>query len=723
MSAQGNTRRFWYSIFLCLVTAWSISLGQNPQNPGTPSQDVVRVYTELVQTDVMVFDKEGKFVNGLTQNDFQIKVDGKIRPIQAFDLIKAGSNEEAQLAAARGTTVNSDTVKPNRPVPLDRGRTVFFYLDDFHLDVAGFVAAKRSISNFIEKQMGQNDEVAITTATGQLGFLQQLTNNRTVLREALERLKPRIYSVRDADRPPMREYEALLIDNNDPEVFEVFQLETMRQNPGLSRDAAAAIVRGRAQAIQAQSAVFNTNALSGLEKWVRSTASLPGRKVMFLLSNGFFVQNSRSDTPSRMRQIVAAAAKSGVVIYAMDTRGLVPDVPDITVGGGFDPSGRLQRATHGELFASQDVLNALAKDTGGRAIFNTNDFTAGLATAVKETSVYYLLAWKPDSDAQKPGRFRNIEVNVVGRSNLSVRVRRGFFDIDPAPPPNSAEENKLEASKNIPAKIRDSILAPYPQRGLPISLDVVYYDVINKGPTISASVHIPGEFMVFGPQDAKIQAIVDMTGVFYNDRGVPVKSFQERIVTTAPDAEAAKSYRHDIVYTYPSTLEPGLYQVRVAARDEKSGRIGSAHAWVSIPDLAKKQLTTSTLLVGERTQAMMTNVSNGGDLAPISLSATHRFSNQSALRFLIFTYNAELSATDGKPDLAVQVQVLRDDQPVITTTLRKVNTAGVPDVARLPYAAEVPLNGLTAGQYVLRVAVIDKVSKKSVSQQTHVEVY
>lgn len=723
MNAQGNTRRFCYSIFLCLLL-WSTTLGQTPQNPRPRSQDdVVRVYTELVQTDVMVFDKQGHFINGLTQNDFQLKVDGKIKPIQAFELVKAGSNEEAQLAAARGTTVNTDPSKLNRPVPLDRGRTVFFYLDDFHLDVAGFVAAKRAISSFIEKQVGQNDQVAITTATGQIGFLQQLTNNKIVLQEAVERLKPRIYSVRDASRPSMREYEAILIDNNDPDTFDFFVVETMRQNPGMSREGASSLVRARAQAVVAQSAALNTNTLSGLEKWVRSVSSLPGRKVVFLLSNGFFVDNRRSDTSSRMQQIVAAAAKSGVVIYSMDTRGLVADVADLSSDRAFDPTGRLQRATHGELFATQDGLNALAKDTGGRAIFNTNDFNAGLATAVKETSVYYLLAWKPDSDGQKPGRFRNIEVSIVGRSDLSVRVRRGFFDIDPATTTNKAEEKKLEISKTTPAKLRESIIAPYPVRALPISIDAVYYDVINKGPTISASVHLPGEFMLFGPQDGKIQAVLDMTGVFYNDRGEPMKSFQERLVTTAPDAEAAKAYHHDIIYTYPTTIAPGLYQVRVAARDEKSGRIGSAHSWVNVPDLAQKQLATSSLLVGERTQATMTNVSNASELTPISLSATHRFNNQSALRFLIFAYNTALSSTDGKPDVAVQVQVLRDDQPVITTALRKVTTAGIPDITRLPYAAEIPLDGLTAGQYVLHVAVIDKLSKKSVSQQTHFEVY
>ena len=75
----------------------------------------------------MVFDKQGKFVNGLTKDNFDLQIDGKPRVIQAFEQITAGSDEESQLAAARGAT----TINLKRPVPLDRGRIVFFYMDDF----------------------------------------------------------------------------------------------------------------------------------------------------------------------------------------------------------------------------------------------------------------------------------------------------------------------------------------------------------------------------------------------------------------------------------------------------------------------------------------------------------------------------------------------------------------------------------------------------------------
>src|SRR5215213_2297264 len=708
-----------FLLFLLVTSPATPAQTSTPSPSPKPQEDVVRVYTDLVQTDVMVFDKNGKFVNGLGAKDFQLRIDGKPRPIQSFEQITAGSDEESQLAAARGAT----TINLKRPVPLDRGRIVFFYIDDFHMDLAGLVAAKKVINHFLDKEMGQNDQAAITSATGQVGFLQQLTTDRMILRLALDRLTPRNYSVRDGDRPPMTDYEALLIDRMDREVFDFFITETMRQNPGMTRDQAAGLVRGRASASQAQAARFNQNTLGGLESLVKSAKSLPGRKILFFLSGGFLIENRRSDSLARLRDITNAAAKSGVVIYSMDTRGLVASLQDVSVERAFDPTGRLSLSNHQELAATQDGLNALAVDTGGKAIFNTNDLKKGLAPAIKETSTYYLLAWKPDTDSEKRSRFRNVEVKLIGRPNLTVRVRKGYFDLDPTPPAAVAKE-KPTPTKTAPAKLREAIALPYPERGLPILISADYYDVPNKGPALSTAIHIPGEFVVFGEQpDGKIQAVLDLSAVYFDEKGVAKDSFMDRIVTTAPSLEKAKGYNNDIMFTYPAKLPPGIYQVRVAARDDKSGKVGSAHAWIEIPDLAKKKLAMSSVLLGERTQAMMTNVSNSGGASPVALSASHRFQRESTLRFLIFAYNSAFSPVDQKPDVAVQVQVIRDDQPVITAALRKMNTEGVTDLARLPYAAEIPLSELLPGRYLLTVTLIDRVSKQSTSRQTHFDVY
>lgn len=720
--------RAMYLLAVCVLVAWSSAVrAQQPQQTPSPSrrqEDVVRVYTELVQTDVMVFDKQGRFVKDLTRDNFELRIDGKPRPIQAFELITAGSNEESQLAAARGAT----TVNLQRPVPLDRGRIVFFYVDDFHMDPSSFPMARKVINHFIDKEMGQNDQVAISSATGQVGFLQQLTNDRAVLRAALERLTYRGYSTKDMDRPPMSEFHAVLIDRYDRDVTEFFVTEMMRQNPGLSRDSALHIVRGRATAIIQQAAMFNTNTLVGLERLVRGAKELPGRKVVFFLSGGFLIENRRGDSISKIRDVTSAAAKSGVVIYSMDTRGLVASLTDASTEAPFDPTGRLISSGQGELTATQDGMNALAADTGGKAIFNTNDLTQGLAPALKETSVYYLLAWKPDEEAQKEKRFRNIEVKLINRPNLSVRVRKGYSDVEPEPAVAAQPTASPTPAKSAPAKLRESISAAYPQRGLPILMSTDFYDVAGKGPTLSTAIQIPVEFLAFSePTNGKSTATVDVSGVFFDDKGAAKGSFLERIVATSMLPSSTSLADRDITFTYPAKLPPGLYQVRVAARDDKSGRIGSAHAWFEIPDLTQKKLTMSSVLLGERRQQQqpLTTVSSTGPpaVSPIAMSASHRFQRDSMLRFLVFAYNAVPSTADQKPDVAIQVQVVRDDQPVITTALRKIAMDQNTDLSRLPYAAEIPLNDLPTGRYQLHVTLIDRVSKQSTTRQTHFDIY
>ncbi len=196
----------------------------------------------------------------------------------------------------------------------------------------------------------------------------------------------------------------------------------MRLNPGITRDSAGAhgAMHGRRQCSLTLHA-SSQNTLDGLERLVKSAKNLPGRKVLFFLSGGFLIENRRGDSISKLRDITNAAAKSGVVIYSMDTRGLVASSERRqyrTTFRSVRPAELVRQ--HGELFATQDGMNALAVDTGGKAIFNTNDLRKGLAPAIKETSTYYLLAWKPDAEAQKQRRFRNLEVKLINRPDLNV---------------------------------------------------------------------------------------------------------------------------------------------------------------------------------------------------------------------------------------------------------------------------------------------------------------
>ena len=92
------------TVLLSVCVAFVSPAAAQEQNPPGQQDDVVRIDTTLVQTDVTVVDKKGNFVDGLKRDQFALKIDGKPREITFFEGVRAGSRkEEAQLAAARGS--------------------------------------------------------------------------------------------------------------------------------------------------------------------------------------------------------------------------------------------------------------------------------------------------------------------------------------------------------------------------------------------------------------------------------------------------------------------------------------------------------------------------------------------------------------------------------------------------------------------------------------------
>jgi hypothetical protein len=106
----------------------------------------------------------------------------------------------------------------------------------------------------------------------------------------------------------------------------------------------------------------------------------------------------------------------------------------------------------------------------------------------------------------------------------------------------------------------------------------------------------------------------------------------------------------------------------------------------------------------------------------VELSINRSFPRNGFLRFVVFVYNAALAPSDSKPDLAIQLQVVRDGQPIVTTAQKRISVENISDLNRIPYAAEISLGGLPAGQYLLHVTAVDRVAKSSTSQQTRFEV-
>src|SRR3954469_8727080 len=159
---------FFRAVAVLFFAALFLNGAQAQQNqPQTQqSDDVVRINTDLIQTDVTVLDKQGRFVDDLKREQFELLVDGRPQPITFFERVQAGStSEETQIAAARGTSVSNQSLRP-----LDRGRTIYFFVDDQHMAIDSLVRARKTLTGFIENQMGQNDQVAIVSTSGQVGF-------------------------------------------------------------------------------------------------------------------------------------------------------------------------------------------------------------------------------------------------------------------------------------------------------------------------------------------------------------------------------------------------------------------------------------------------------------------------------------------------------------------------------------------------------------------------
>ena len=286
--------------------------GQKP----VKSAQTIRVRVGLVQTDVEVFDRQGHFVDDLKQDQFELRVDGQPQSISFFELISAGSPHDREIwSKAEGKPVPS-TLSAAAGAS-DAGRTILFFVDDWHMSADSAMRSRTALAKLIDTSMGVHDSAAIFAASGQLGFLQQLTDNKAVLHAALEKLNFLSEGVVDHERPHITEAMAFLVEQNDQGVIG-YLANQLPKVPGIDPKK---IIRDRAAGVVATAAAIAERSLGALRNLVRSAAALPGRKVIFFLSDGFVLQYHRSDVVSRLMHVTDAAARAGVVIYSLDTRG------------------------------------------------------------------------------------------------------------------------------------------------------------------------------------------------------------------------------------------------------------------------------------------------------------------------------------------------------------------------------------------------------------------
>jgi hypothetical protein len=254
-----------------------------------------------------------------------------------------------------------------------------------------------------------------------------------------------------------------------------------------------------------------------------------------------------------------------------------------------DGAGFTTGLTHEHIAASQDGLNALAEDTGGRAFRNTNaPMSEWVDKVLDETANYYLLAWRPDNDEQKRGKFNHIEASIIDHPELTVRLRSSYFKSAPLPVLSVKKKTEKDPTKAREDDMRLVIDAPVVQTQIPTKLDLRVSQMPGIGTQVAAAIEMNREALSYDLKDGKQAADLDIGGIFYDDKGKPVDSFVGRLrVFPVPD-DAPPEKRKQAIYGFRAWLPPGLYQVRVGVRDVNSGRLGSAMQWIEVPKIESK---------------------------------------------------------------------------------------------------------------------------------------
>lgn len=721
-----------FVVLFCCFASFNFAQGEKkPEDTAKTLEDlddVLKIGTELIQTGVAVFDKKGQFIKDLKREDFELRIDGKTVPISFFEQNTVGANVRTEGTAAK-TPESTTPESKNLTVKPPGGRNVLFVVDDFHLSFDSHNRTRKLIKKFIDEEMTPDDTVAVVSPSGKIGFLQQFTNDKTVLRAAAERLiYTRDRSATDRSPPPMTEYEALLISQYDLEVTDIFAVpEFDRTDNDIEQKRER--VRSRARIILSQTAIVNRGTYATLEQAVRNSAQLPGRKIVFFISDGFLLDLANTDSSYFMRRITDAAARANAVIYSFDAKGLEPGFPEGTTG----VSQRLGfRVQSGERFDVRDGLSLLADETGGRFVRNTNDLQTGLNKSLNEASQFYLLAWEPVSENGKSEKFKKIEVIVKNRPELKILAQGGYLNAGFKSDADNqkASDNKRDKKTNQPVlsipeqQLNRAVNSQIPTRQLSTSLLLNYIDVPNEGALLAAAVQVKGDDLEFAQQGDKAVANVDIVGIVYNADGKREGYFRQLLTVGGAASKLTETERPNIYYNYQTKLKPGLYQMRVAARDGASGRVGSFNRWITVPDLSSRKLTLSSLIISEQGRDSQKNASGETAVASVGelqlpISVDRHFARSSRLRYIVFVYNA--TQKTGQPDVTVQTKVLRGKDVVLTSAANKISAAGQ-DTLRLPYAAEISLNTLPPGRYDLQVSVQDRASKTDATQIISFEV-
>ncbi len=707
-----------YRFFLILIFVFAFSLNafsQTPQPTATPKvdDDIVKISTTLIQVDVSVTDRSGKVITDLKPEDVEIYENGKKQEITNFSFISTGSETIRDQPENNAKDKLSPPPVPTKVKPEQVRRTIALVVDDLTLSFESTHFVRRALRNFVEKQMREGDLVAIIRTGGGIGALQQFTTDKRQLYAAIKKVQ---WNLRSSGG----------VSAFAP--LEPSPLESVKSAGGDVSDEQLEEEKQRIQeANEFRENYFAVGTLGAINYTIRGMRELPGRKSIILLSDGFSLTSTTrgfkeaNRVLDALKGLVDLANRASVVVYTIDARGLQITgitAADNTAGlSGQQIAEKISERSN-KLFDTQTGLNYLAKQTGGFAIYNNNDLGGGVGKILEDQS-YYLIGYQPDEETFDPNkqRFNDLEVKVK-RDNVKVRYRSGFFGI-------SDEQFQKPVYKTAADQILNAISSPFAINDIKLNLNTLFRVDEKNNLFLNSYVYVNAKDLILTDEpDGTKKAAFDVLAISFGDNGVPVDKISKTYSITIKKDRLENFVKNGFVYyfTFP-VKKSGAYQMRVAIRDQKSEKVGSASQFVEVPKLKKDRLTLSGIVVenldyeqwqknNQPATANQTVSETPYESDPLLDTALRQFKNGTVLNYGFEIYNAKAEKNQ-KPQLTMKTRLFYNGEVIFEGSETPVDLFGQNtfDVVRAAAALNLGTE-MQLGDYILQIIVTDKLAKE-----------
>ncbi len=398
---------------------------------------VLRVTTRLVEVNVVVTDKKGQPIEGLTKEDFSVMENGKRQRITHFAVESIRVLPKTKEPLPAGVYTNRYDLKGAAP-----SSVTVILLDFLNTKIADRTYAREQVIRFLRKQLRPGDRVALYALDARLRLLYEFTHDAAQLVQALDHFKSRTIKLEN--------YPVIPAGGANPEMDKVAGKILIQFEQNITDFYTTTRIEMTAAALQA--IANRVSALPGRKNLVWITGSVPFSLGLVAQAGGKAAPNVRRPFNAEIERAARALDAADLAVYPVNARGLL-GVRGI-VAENRTPSISRTRTASGlrdDTDVDRDAMRTIAQRTGGRAFMDTNDISSAIRTAVDDTRLTYEIGYSP-SNEQWDGHFQKLKV-TVHRPGATVRHRGGYFAFagEQASAPGRQEDLKSAAASPLEA--------------------------------------------------------------------------------------------------------------------------------------------------------------------------------------------------------------------------------------------------------------------------------